>query len=403
MEKFETQKIFRWFEQFNEKIIKIEGKNNTFLVKIHNNILPHLLGIQYVQTRHSKEMKGGVLLDFIKKNSRSDEEILKSIEIFNSEEKANEVQKRINSIKNFFENLEECIIVENTAPKKKENIKSEFFLIYTTESSVLHLGLKKNLYTNNTNDFYLETFFERDNKNNQIDDFYFKNTSVFEKVTKISSYDKEKNDFETFTFKDKNKINLSDIEINGEMKNLIKDVRNFNFLKQCDENGEKEFEKKLKRIFELQTDLKRENIYNYSFKKLKEKIPILTTFDENLEIKNFLIKISNFSKYTASKKEEVYDNLEEIKEKLEKQSILEKNKANLFFKKEFFKTIDKFFDKITTVNNIDKALEYLEKNEFPEIYVNHFKDTFKIRIENEKKLKNEKKIGKEFENEKDFY
>ena len=156
------------------------------------------------------------------------------------------------------------------------------------------------------------------------------------------------------------------------MKNLIKDVRNFNFLKQCDENGEKEFEKKLKRIFELQTDLKRENIYNYSFKKLKEKIPILT-------------------------------NLEEIKEKLEKQSILEKNKANLFFKKEFFKTIDKFFDKITTVNNIDKALEYLEKNEFPEIYVNHFKDTFKIRIENEKKLKNEKKIGKEFEKEKDFY
>lgn len=48
---YRVQKLLKWFHQFQGLNIKIESKNHSFSFELSNNMLPHLLGLQYIHKK----------------------------------------------------------------------------------------------------------------------------------------------------------------------------------------------------------------------------------------------------------------------------------------------------------------------------------------------------------------
>ena len=46
--------IIKWFENFDNKNIKIVGLENEFQIKLNINALPHLLGLHYINKNYRK-------------------------------------------------------------------------------------------------------------------------------------------------------------------------------------------------------------------------------------------------------------------------------------------------------------------------------------------------------------
>ena len=181
-----VQETIKWWNKYNHENISINGEKTSFKVKINDNSLPHLLGIQYIN-RNSKSQKGKDLLNYVIKNRLSDDEIYSLIQNNNSEY-LDKVKDRINNFKSFMENLENGRIVEMTNPNTR--LKSNYLIVQTEGNYIMQLGIKDIGYED-----VFETFFIRQ------DDDYFKDTSLNEPIISIERYN-ENGELEKFSFKD---------------------------------------------------------------------------------------------------------------------------------------------------------------------------------------------------------
>ncbi|MFM1524832.1 MULTISPECIES: PBECR4 domain-containing protein [Helcococcus] len=181
---YKIHSIIKWWENFDNSNITIKTESNEFNIKIFNDMLPHLLGMQYTQ-KNTKYLKGARLYSFIK--NRSDEELLGLISK-NHPNKMNNIIDRIENFQYFMENIENSILYNQT--HSKSTIKSNFLLVKTKENTYLQMGIAQSeLYID-----YFETFIVEKN------DQYFKKSTLNEKVISIERWDNDK--FVPFSFKD---------------------------------------------------------------------------------------------------------------------------------------------------------------------------------------------------------
>ena len=68
--RYKVQKIFKWFEQFDKSDIKIKGQTKEFDIEIRDKYLPHLLGLQYINSNNNI-IKRKRLYSYIKDNNLS--------------------------------------------------------------------------------------------------------------------------------------------------------------------------------------------------------------------------------------------------------------------------------------------------------------------------------------------
>ena len=169
---YTVQNIFRWFNKFDKKDIRIQGKTKEFEIEIRNHYLVHLLGLQYINS-NTKAMSGRMLYNYIQVNNLSDEDILSLVKK-NNPNKFKSVTKRIDTFQNFLEELENSYIVEKT--NKSTQIKSNYLVIQLKNNLIMHLGINKNEMGDSIESFeiipkknsYLETYFLQKNDMKEI-------------------------------------------------------------------------------------------------------------------------------------------------------------------------------------------------------------------------------------------
>lgn len=83
---FKIQEISDWYKQFDNKKIKILGETQKFNVHLEYTGLPHLLGLHKTNfcDVNNKSIKGVRLLNYIKENNISDQEIFRNVRQVNS-------------------------------------------------------------------------------------------------------------------------------------------------------------------------------------------------------------------------------------------------------------------------------------------------------------------------------
>ena len=181
-----VQEIIKWWNKFNNMNIKISGIKKEFYLSLSKQILPHLLGLHYINS-NKESLKGIRLYNHIKKNRISDRELYSLIQKHNPDYLDN-VRDRITNFKAFMENLEKGRIVEMT--NSNTRIKSNYLIVQTEDNYIMQLGVKDIGYED-----VFETFFIRQ------DNDYFKNTSLNEPIISIERYN-ENGELEKFSFKE---------------------------------------------------------------------------------------------------------------------------------------------------------------------------------------------------------
>ena len=183
---YKVQEIFDWYKKFENIEVKIKGITKEFDIEIRDRYLPHLLGLQYINSNNNSNIKGKRLYSYIKDNNLSDEEILKRVETNYSSKVKEEVSKRIETFQNFLKNLENGIIVEKTLPTK---MNVNYLIIQNKNNNFYHLGILsgdngailvdfESIEEKKEKDF-LKTYFVEANKD------YFKDTSIVEQIKSI--------------------------------------------------------------------------------------------------------------------------------------------------------------------------------------------------------------------------
>lgn len=200
-----VQETIKWWNRYNHENISINGEKTSFKVKINDNSLPHLLGIQYIN-RNSKSQKGKDLLNYVIKNRLSDSEIYSLIQNNNSEY-LDKVKDRINNFKSFMENLENGRIVEMTNPNTR--LKSNYLIVQTEDNYIMQLGIKNIGYEDVFETFIIE-------KNN----LYFKNTTINEPIISIEKYN-ENGELEKFSFRETPEVKeIPNISIDDKLQSI---------------------------------------------------------------------------------------------------------------------------------------------------------------------------------------
>ena len=101
------------------------------------------------------------------------------------------------------------------------------------------------------------------------------------------------------------------------------------------------------------------------------------------------------------------DFLNSIKEALEIQELLVKNNKNEICTEDFYEIVDCFLENknIENIEDMKAVFSYLEENDFPIDYINHFEEQFRLEIEkiaeNKEKSNNSKEINEDEEIKKD--
>ena len=95
------------------------------------------------------------------------------------------------------------------------------------------------------------------------------------------------------------------------------------------------------------------------------------------------------------------DFLNSIKEALEIQEILVKNNKNEIYTEDFYEIVDCFLENknIEDIEDMKAVFSYLEENDFPSDYINHFEEEFRLEIE--KSTKNKEKSNNFKKNDED--
>ena len=182
---YKVQEIFDWYKKFENIDIKIQGNTKEFDIEIRNKYLPHLLGLQYINSNENN-IRGKRLYSYIKDNNLSDQEILSRVEQNYGPGKRRDIYNRIETFQNFFKNLEEGIIVEKTLATK---MNVNYLIIQNKDDEFYHLGILSgsngallvdfdNIDDKRKKDF-LKTYFVEPNNE------YFKNSNIVELVRSI--------------------------------------------------------------------------------------------------------------------------------------------------------------------------------------------------------------------------
>ena len=208
---YKVQEILNWYKKFENIDIKIQGNTKEFDIEIRDKYLPHLLGLQYINSNGSN-IRGKRLYSYIKDNNLSDQEILSRVEQNYGPGKRRDIYNRIETFPDFLKNLEEGIIVEKTLDTK---MNVNYLIIQNKDDEFYHLGILsgsngallvefENIEDKREKDF-LKTYFVEANKD------YFKDTSIVEQIKSIERYDEKEKEYMPFSFDDeKNKSLLKE-------------------------------------------------------------------------------------------------------------------------------------------------------------------------------------------------
>ena len=208
---YKVQDLFEWYKKFENMDIKIQGNTKEFDIEIRDKYLPHLLGLQYINSNNNI-IKGKRLYSYIKDNNLSDQEILSRVEQNYGPGKRKDISNRIETFPEFLKNLEEGIIVEKTLDTK---MNVNYLIIQNKDDEFYHLGILsgsngallvefENIEDKREKDF-LKTYFVEANKD------YFKDTSIVEQIKSIERYDEKEKEYMPFSFDDeKNKSLLKE-------------------------------------------------------------------------------------------------------------------------------------------------------------------------------------------------
>ena len=208
---YKVQEILNWYKKFENIDIKIQGNTKEFDIEIRDKYLPHLLGLQYINSNDSN-IRGKRLYSYIKDNNLSDQEILSRVEQNYGPRKRRDIYNRIETFPDFLKNLEEGIIVEKTLDTK---MNVNYLIIQNKDDEFYHLGILsgsngallvefENIEDKREKDF-LKTYFVEANKD------YFKDTSIVEHIKSIERYDEKEKEYMPFSFDDeKNKSLLKE-------------------------------------------------------------------------------------------------------------------------------------------------------------------------------------------------
>lgn len=179
---------------------------------------------------------------------------------------------------------------------------------------------------------------------------------------------------------------------------MLKDLKAKMEYKNLDELAfllNKEFEKNhLKKI-------DGEKLVLETYNKVEEMI-INNNFNEK---KNFSEKIiSDCISYIENDIKPTKDFFNSIKEALEIEELLVENNRNELDTEDFYEIVDNFLENKNT-KDMKAVLSYLEKNNFPINYTEHFKEKFRLEIEksteNKEKSNNSKEINEDEKIEKE--
>ena len=208
---YKVQEILNWYKKFENIDIKIQGNTKEFDIEIRDKYLPHLLGLQYINSNDSN-IRGKRLYSYIKDNNLSDQEILSRVEQNYGPGKRRDIYNRLETFPDFLKNLEEGIIVEKTLDTK---MNVNYLIIQNKDDEFYHLGILsgsngallvefENIEDKREKDF-LKTYFVEANKD------YFKDTSIVEQIKSIERYDEKEKEYIPFSFDDeKNKSLLKE-------------------------------------------------------------------------------------------------------------------------------------------------------------------------------------------------
>ena len=208
---YKVQEILNWYKKFENIDIKIQGNTKEFDIEIRDKYLPHLLGLQYINSNDSN-IRGKKLYSYIKDNNLSDQEILSRVEQNYGPGKRRDIYNRVETFPEFLKNLEEGIIVEKTLDSK---MNVNYLIIQNKDDEFYHLGILsgsngallvefENIEDKREKDF-LKTYFVEANKD------YFKDTSIVEQIKSIERYDEKEKEYMPFSFDDeKNKSLLKE-------------------------------------------------------------------------------------------------------------------------------------------------------------------------------------------------
>lgn len=205
---YKVQEILNWYKKFENIDIKIQGNTKEFDIEIRDKYLPHLLGLQYINSNDSN-IRGKRLYSYIKDNNLSDQEILSRVEQNYGSGKRRDIYNRIETFPDFLKNLEEGIIVEKTLDTK---MNVNYLIIQNKDDEFYHLGVLsgsngalfiefENIEDKREKDF-LKTYFVEANKD------YFKNTTIVEQIKSIERYDEKEKEYMPFSFDDEKNKNL---------------------------------------------------------------------------------------------------------------------------------------------------------------------------------------------------
>lgn len=197
---FKAKETIEWYEQFDNTNLIIKNNFKDINIKILKDNLPHLLGLHYMYSGN-KIPPARVIAEEIKSKNISDEEIFKNVKKYNPN-MLKSVKNRVRTFKEFLENFENGVILENT--KEDTNINSTLFVIKTKDKKIMHLGIKEisgvimleNYSEMNQKEMrgIFETYFLRNN------DKFTQNSKIHESITEISRYDEKLKEYLPFSF-----------------------------------------------------------------------------------------------------------------------------------------------------------------------------------------------------------
>ena len=218
---FKVKETIKWYDQFDNTNLIIRNNFKDINIKILKDNLPHLLGLHYMYPGN-KIPSARIIAEEIRTKNISDEEILKNVKKYNPN-MLKSVKNRVNTFKEFLENFENGVILENT------NINSTLFVIKTKDKKIMHLGIKEisgvtmleNYSEMNQEEMrgIFETYFLRNN------DKFTQNSKIHENITRISRYDEKEKQYISFSFdEEKNKKSLQQYYSEKEkLKNLLEE------------------------------------------------------------------------------------------------------------------------------------------------------------------------------------
>ena len=222
---FKVKETIKWYDQFDNTNLIIRNNFKDINIKILKDNLPHLLGLHYMYPGN-KIPPARIIAEEIRTKNISDEEILKNVKKYNPN-MLKSVKNRVNTFKEFLENFENGVILENT--KENTNINSTLFVIKTKDKKIMHLGIKEisgvtmleNYSEMNQKEMrgIFETYFLRNN------DKFTQNSKIHENITGISRYDEKEKQYISFSFdEEKNKKLLQQYYSEKEkLKNLLEE------------------------------------------------------------------------------------------------------------------------------------------------------------------------------------